>query len=126
MAALSQTITNTMGVHGVSPGTLWGEAVWGTSLWGVDEDVETHTNKGIAEGMSFADALGKDFVKAPIAESLTLSSNIMPIVREWGIWDYIFTYPSADGSSQVTDQFTKVSDNSSTYVEVTTDETEWT
>jgi len=126
MADLSQTITNTMGVRGVSPATLWGVGVWGTSLWGVDEDVETHTNKGITEALGFTDTLGKDFVKSPIAETLNFASNITPIVREWGIWDYIFTYPSSDGADQATDQFSKVSDNSSTYVEVTTDETEWT
>ena len=126
MADLTQTITNSLAVRGVSPATLWGVGVWGTSLWGVDEDVETHTEKGITDALDFTDALGKDFVKSPIVESLNLASNIMPIVREWGIWDYIFTYPTADGSSQATDQFSKVSDNSTTYSSVVTDETEWT
>ena len=126
MADLTQTITNSLAVRGVSPATLWGVGVWGTSLWGVDEDVETHTEKGITDALGFSDALGKDFVKSPIVESLNLASNIMPIVREWGIWDYIFTYPTVDGSSQATDQFSKVSDNSTTYSSVTTDETEWT
>jgi len=125
MAALSQTITNAMGVRGVSPATLWGVGVWGTSLWGVDEDVETNTNKGIAEAMDFSDTVGKTFVKSPIAETMVLSSAITPITREWGIWDYIFTVPSTDGSSQVEDEFTKTDDNSSTYTDVTTPSTEW-
>jgi len=124
MADLTQTITNTMGVRGVSPATLWGVGVWGTSLWGVDEDVETHTEKGITESLGFSDAVGKDF-QHTIGEGMTLASSITPITREWGIWDYIFTVPSTDGSTQVEDSFTKTDENSSDYTEVTTPSTEW-
>ena len=123
MALLAQTITNTMGVKGGSPGTLWGVGVFGTDVWGVDQDVWTETDKGIAETISFADVVGKKANKG-ITESMSFSVQL-DIVRSWGIWDYTFTRPTGDGEQQVTDQFTKVTDNSSEYTTVTTPSTEW-
>jgi hypothetical protein len=123
MALLSKTITNTLGVKGGSPGTLWGTAVFGTDVWGVDQDVWTETDKGIAETLALSDALGKETSKA-ITESMSLSVQL-DVTRTWGIWDYQFTRPTSDGEQQVLDEFTKVSDNSSDYTSVTTPATEW-
>jgi hypothetical protein len=123
MALLSQTITNGLGVKGGSPGTLWGVGVFGTDVWGVDQDVWTETDKGIAEAFSFEDVVGKETSKA-ITEGISLSVQL-DLTRTWGIWDYTFTRPTDDGEQQVIDQFTKVSDNSSSYSEVTTPDTEW-
>lgn len=126
MADHSQTITNTMNVLGVSPGTLWGVAVWGTDLWGVDEDVWTDTNHQITESLTHTDVYGKEFAFAASLGTLTITSSIESIVRKWDIWAYIYPTPTTDGQEQAEDEFSKVSDGSDDFTQVSDSSTTWT
>ena len=52
--------------------------------------------------------------------------QLVAIMRAWGIWDYIFTKPTADGDEKIFDEFTKVSDGSTSWTKVADGSTSWT
>jgi hypothetical protein len=126
MADHTQTITNAMNILGVSAGNQWNVLVWGTDEWGASEDLGTGVGKWLTETMGLDDAVGKDFVKAPLTESITFTDSIDSVLREWGIWDYIATKPDTDWTERVDDESSKVGDPSSTYAAVSVPDTTWT
>jgi len=121
----TQTVTNTMQVFGVSPGSLWGVAVFGTDLWGVDEDVWTDTDKQVTEALGLTDAIAFKDIEHLITDSLTLSTAVNPVMRTWGIWDYVFTGPTTEGEDQSDSTWTATSDNDATWSDVNNTSTSW-
>ena len=116
-----------MQVLGVSPPTLWGVAVWGTDNWGVDEDVWTDTDHQVANSLTLTDSLPiKEYGHLVALGTMGISSDITSLLREWGIWDYIYAKPTTDGDDQVTDQFSKVSDATDAFSKVSDASTTWT
>jgi hypothetical protein len=145
MADHTQTVTNQLGaIMGMGQPNLWGTMVWNDD-WGYDADMQTETDKGIAntgtltvalgqdvvfEGTSntltFSDAYGKDFVKEPWTDAITHSGALEAIMRAWGIWDFVFAKPTTDGDEKVFDEFSKVSDGTDAFSKVSDGSTDWT
>ena len=146
MADHTQTIINYMPLAGHGEAQYWNVITWGTDQWGWDPDMVTDTVKapdmanlnlsvalgqdvvfeGTGNTMDLADAVGKDFVKEQLTETITFASSIESIMRTWGIWDYVFTKPTSDGDEKVFDTFSKVSDGSDDFTQVSDGSTDWT
>jgi len=125
MADHTQTVTNAMVIMGTSQGNLWGTFLWNEN-WGTSEDLWTSIEKAIGNGISLADVLaGKDFVKAPLNNTITITEELVSVLKELGIWDYVFTRPTTQGIDKLTDQFSKSGNQSSTWSDVADGDTTW-
>lgn len=101
MADFTQTITNTMQIMGVSPGSLWNVAVWGTDLWGVDEDVWTDTDHQITESISLSDSVFKDVELTINFGTITLSDALNPInLKVDDVWREVFIGPTDEAEDR--------------------------
>jgi hypothetical protein len=127
MADFTQTVTNSLQTMGSSEPTLWNAMEWGTDLWGYTDDVWTDLdNDPILNTLTLSDSLFKEFVKAPLTETITFTEDLTSIMRAFGIWDYVFTKPTSDGDEKVFDQFTRVSDPDDDFTQVSDGSTTWT
>ena len=126
MADFTQTITNTLNTFGISAGNQWGFMVWNDE-WGASEDIGTGLDK---EPLVLPLAIGEtehlDFVKAPYTNTIGIAAAIDPVMRAFGIWDYVFEGPTTDGTERVFDQFTKVADGDDDFTVVSEPSTTWT
>jgi hypothetical protein len=144
MADLSQTITNTLPIMAISRAVYWNALTWGTDNWGRDEDVITETEKGIANTLTHSTAIfediehlldfgaltvsssvPKEFIREPITETIDFSADIESLMRSIGIWDYLFTKPTADGEEAVYDVSSKVADVSTDWSSVSEASSTW-
>jgi hypothetical protein len=101
MADYTQTITNTMQVMGVSPGSLWNVAVWGTDVWGVDEDVWTDTDHQITESMTLTDSLFKDVELTIDFGTITLSDVLNPLQLDVDpVWREVWIGPTDEAEDR--------------------------
>lgn len=144
MAALSQTVTNSLPLMAMSPAVYWNALTWGTDNWGYDGDTITEMDKGIANATSISTAIfeevehlvaerlavesavPKHIEVTPMIAAINLTEDVTSLSREWGVWDYIFTKPTIEAVDAVYDEFSKVGDTSSGYSTVTTSSTTWT
>jgi hypothetical protein len=124
MADLTQTITNSLNTLGVSEGNRWGTFLWNTN-WGVSEDVWTGPEKAIAKTLTITNIPSKEITHNVLADSLDLSSAISSVMREIGIWDYVFTKPTAAALEAIYDESSKVADGSTSWSPVSDGSTSW-
>jgi hypothetical protein len=144
MANLAITIVNTIPVMGISRSEQWGVLVWGTDNWGSTEEVETNTNKQIANPLSFAtsntfqvehllnfgtmvlsSAISRNFVRSPITNAISFTDDITEITRGDGTWNDIFVRPTTEGTEKIFDEFDRVTDGSDGFTKVPDGTTEW-
>lgn len=123
MADHNKTITNSLGVLAASPGSLWGTFEW-AEVWGQDEDLWTETQKGITDTLTVENILSRT-VSLTISNSLVLTEDLSSIAKSIGIWDYVFTSPTAEGRSKVFDDSSKVSDASTDWTAVSDTSSTW-
>ena len=125
MANLSITVTNSLTVLGSPPSNLWNDLVWGTDDWGYSDDLITSFDKGIANGITLTDAIGKQIDKITLTDSITFSGALESIFKSIGVWKYNFVRPTIDGDEAVYDESTKVTDPSSDWTKVSDGSTNW-
>jgi hypothetical protein len=125
VADLTQTVSNTIVVLGVSPPTVWNGFNWGTGLWGNDGDVSTQLDKAIANATSIDTGAAKEVEKS-YSTTLTASEDLQAVFREIGIYDYIATRPTTNWVSQVVDGSTKVPDITTSMTTASEPSTTWT
>ena len=114
-----------MQVFGVSPGSLYGDAVFGTGLYGVDEDVWTDGDKQITESLTLSDSQGVAFTHS-IFDAISLSSAVNPVMKAWGIWDYVFPGPTTEGEDQDSSAWDNVDTDGLTWTDVSDTSRNWT
>ncbi len=125
MADFTKTITNTLNVFGASPPTKWGIGIWGVMLWGVTQDFEINVIKVLGEAISFSSSVEKVFIKE-LSNSVSFATDLTTFLTLDDIWNYLFAKSTTDGALQVVDQFTRVSDPSTTQTETSLPTTTWT
>ena len=127
MADYTKTITESVTMLGMSDANLWGTFLWG-ELWGSSEDLRKEFDQApLGNSVTLTDALGKDFVRDFITNNIAMDDpQLSSIMRAWGIWDYVFTKPTTDGDEKIFDQFSKVSDGSTSWTKTTDGSTSWT
>ena len=144
MAALTQTVVNTMVVYGMAPTNQWGVMVWGENNWGgaaefpqtvykvlSDSQVMTvgyvkdvtHT---IGEILTFGDLFAK-LSTTTFTDTLVLTGDVTSMVQcDANGYKYIFTKPTTNKDLDVVTAYSAVANSSDIYTAKSNTTSTWT
>jgi hypothetical protein len=125
MADHTQTVTNSMNIFTTVP-QLWNAFEWNENWGESGRTCKAFEKAPISNTASMEQNQGRDFVKAPVTNTMTFTEDLESIMRAWGIWDFVFTKPTTDGDEKVFDEFSKVSDGTDAFSKVSDGSTDWT
>ena len=127
MTQFTQTITESLVILGISPGSDWGTLVWGTDTWGNTLDHITQVEKVLTDSISSSDTWFKVFSLDPITETIAVSSDFTRMVlTDANGYDFLFRGDTTNGNDQINSTYTSMSEGSSTYSATVNPTTTWT
>ena len=126
MADYTQTLSETIGLFGPGPSTLWGTAIWGADKWGEGTfDMVQSVGKVLAESQALSDSLINSVGKV-LSESQSSSDDIDHLYLTLGLYYHEFISKASDGDDQTTTTYTKTTNPSSSYSQTSNPTTVWT
>ena len=106
MADHTQTITNNLGMVGLSEVNLWGTMLWNEN-WGTSGEAWTGAGKWLSESIVVEDFITKE-IFITLTNSFSLTSLLRDVKMGDGIWLDVFTRSTTDGLQQVYTDWTGV------------------
>jgi hypothetical protein len=126
MADWTQTVTNSLGLHGPGPTTKWGEFNWGEANWGSGtEDLVTTIGKYLSNTETLSDSLSKKTIKN-LSDTIDVSEDMSSQeLFDGDGYNYVFTLPTTEGENRSTVEWTESTDPSTTWTSATAGSTTW-
>ena len=121
MAALSKTISNSTNMFAGGGSSLWNAHNWNEFLWGEGTvDMITNVTKLIANSQAHASALARKQVSKLTGSSVTTSSGpSSERLLDGNGWYHTFISNTSEGEDRDFAEWTNVTDDGETWVEVT-------
>lgn len=123
MADLTQTITNTLTLIGLSPANEWGSFNWGEN-WGSDNDTNFEIGKWLSETTTFTDSIFKGSTTAR-SEAIAFTSALnLVALRDANGYIYI-EKGASDPDDRLFPSYTEQSGSEPTYTQQTGSSPSW-
>lgn len=143
MADFTQTISNTLTLYAYEPTNMWGTMVWGVDLWTyrpASKQVEKVADNALGFDATYAfDAthlientlasdtdIPKDFVKTPIENSVSLTSDPgSEYLSDTSGYTYVFIAPATNAENRDLSAYTQQTTASASFSCATAGSTSW-